>query len=217
MASTWMSPDGGRRRTAAVIPARRRGRPMPPERDGRWEGAPTGGRGQRDLLLWIRPLMDGCRRRRRCRPRGRMKPPTKPPRVRVARRAHVRIPDRGDRGENRTPHDDRAARRRRPARVHGTPGNRKRRTSQSGRTPQRGGGKRRGHPSRNHRRTPHEPSGRGDLRDHPRRSTNRRSHRSSHQRRARGRRREVRGHERRAPSGRRRGAETSQNLQARGE
>lgn len=193
---------------------------MPPKRDGRRERAPTGGRGQRDLLLRIRPMMERCGRHWRRRSRGRMKPPTKPPRVRVARRAHVRIPDRGEQGENRTPHDDGATRRRRSARVHGTPRNRKRRTSQDGRTPQRGGGKRRGQPSRNHRRTPHKPSGRGDLRDHSRRSTNRRSHRSSHQRRARGRRREVRGHERRAPKrvvGRRRGAETSHNLQARGE
>ncbi len=81
-----------------VRAASRRNGPMPPKRDGRREGAPTGGRGQRDLLLRIRPSMRIRGRHRRRRLRGWMKPP----RIRMAqeRQAHVRILYRGERRRN---------------------------------------------------------------------------------------------------------------------
>jgi hypothetical protein len=78
---------GGRGRAPALIPTGRRNGPMPPKRDRRGEGAPTGGRGERDLLLGIRTAMHVRGRHRR---RHRMKPPIKPPRSRMAR-GHVRI------------------------------------------------------------------------------------------------------------------------------
>ena len=154
-ASVLIATNGGRRRTSTMIPARRRDRPMPPKRDGRREGAPTGGRGQRDLLLRIRPWMRSRGRHRRRRLRGRMKPP----RIRMARerRAHVRILYRGEIRWNRTPHRTRC--RRRAARIHWTSRNRKRKTPQDGRTPHGDGG-RRGNPSRSRRRTPRKLSGR---------------------------------------------------------
>jgi hypothetical protein len=132
-----------RRRMSTMIAASRRNGPMPPKRDGRREGAPTGGRKQRDLLLRIRPSMRSRgRHRRRCL-RGRIKPP----RIRMARerRARVRISYRGEIRRNRTPH--RTTCRRRAARIHWTSRNRKRKTPQDGRTPHGDGG-RRGNPSR---------------------------------------------------------------------